>query len=52
MFNAHILLLVLAVICWAIAALFGFWRRSDGVIFPINLEALGLMFFGLSLLIK
>jgi hypothetical protein len=51
--NAHVLLLIIATICWALAALFGFWKRADGVAYVnVNLEALGLMFYGLSLLIR
>lgn len=46
--NAHLLLLIIAVICWFIASIYGFLRNAPST---LNLEALGLFFFGLSMLV-
>lgn len=49
MLNAHVLLLIVAIICWFVAAVWGFIRPAAA---PLNLEALGLFFYGLSLLVR
>lgn len=48
MLNAHILLLIVAIICWFAAAVFGFTGKPYGP----HVGWLGLFFYGLSLLVR
>jgi hypothetical protein len=48
--NAHVVLLIVAITCWFFAAIWGFVRSTSPS--PLNLEALGLFFYGLSLLVR
>lgn len=48
MFNAHVLLLVVATLCWLFAAVTGFVNRPYGP----HIGWLGLFFYGLALLVR
>lgn len=48
MVNAHILLLIVATICWLFASITGFTNRPYGT----HIGWLGLFFYGLSLLVR
>ena len=48
MLNAHILLLIVAVILWFAAAVFGFVNKPYGP----HVGWLGMFFYGLSLLVR
>ena len=48
MLNAHVLLLIVATLCWFVAAVVGFTGRP----YAPHVGWLGLFFFGLSLLVR
>lgn len=50
--NPHMILIVVACILWLIAAIWGFVRQPNQPGYALNLEALGLFFFGLSFLVR
>lgn len=49
MLNAHILLLIVAIICWFCAGVIGLIRPSPQ---PVHIGWLGMFFYGLSLLVR
>jgi len=48
MINAHILLLIVAIICWFCAAVTGFMNKPYGP----HVGWLGMFFYGLALLVR
>ena len=48
MLNAHVLLLIVATICWFAAAVIGFAQRP----YAPHIGWLGLFFYGLALLVR